>query len=187
MTAASSTALFFIAILAPPPLSDHALGLTQMLGDRHQMRASKSPPHITLYAPFRWQMERTSDLEQTLKDFGSNQQRVMLQLSGFGRFGDRVLYIQVAKTPALLDLHQNLLDHLETRLGLVDPVARRRPFTPHLTLASKNVTRKTMQAAWQDLQPHAAEFEFWGDRLTLLHHRGDRWQIQAEFPFPASS
>jgi 2'-5' RNA ligase len=71
--------------------------------------------------------------------------------------------------------------HLETTLEIIDPVGRQRPFSPHITVASRHLTRPIFQQAWSDLQTRQAEFHFVSDRLTLLIHRDQRWQIQSEF------
>lgn len=181
-----SLSRFFVAIVPPLPIQTYAANLMQMLGDRYQMRASKSPPHVTLYAPFQWPVEQLSSLETALQAFTSSYPSIPIYLSGFGAFRPRVLYVHVERTSELLNLQVQLMVHFETALELVDPVAKRRPFTPHLTLASRNVTKQTFYLAWDELQPHAAEFEFVGDRLTLLHHRGDRWHIQAEYPLQST-
>lgn len=187
MTDQPSLSRFFIAIVPPEPIQDYATQLMQMLGDRYQMRASQSPPHVTLYAPFQWSTGDRSALESALQAFTQNQPVIPMRLSGFNAFRPRVLYVHVEQTPELLNLHTHLMDHLEAALGLIDPVARRRPFTPHLTLASRNVTPKTLRLAWEDLQPHASAFDFESDRLTLLQHKGDRWHIQSDHLFMGTS
>ena len=71
---------------------------------------------------------------------------------------------------------------LEKTLGIVDLKAKQRPFSPHLTVASRNLTRQTFKQAWSELQSRQVEFKFVGDRLTLLLHNGQCWQIHSEFP-----
>lgn len=187
MNDSSSPSRFFIAIIPPEPVQDYATQLMQLLGDRYQMRASKSPPHVTLYAPFQWPSGDRPALESALHEFTQNQPVIPMRLSGFNAFRPRVLYVHVEQTPELLNLHAHLMAHLEATLGLVDPVAQRRPFTPHLTLASRNITPKTFRLAWDDLQPHTSTFDVESDRLTLLQHKGDRWHIQSDHPFMGTS
>jgi 2'-5' RNA ligase len=93
-----------------------------------------------------------------------------------------VLYINVVRTPELLRLQAALRDYLEAELGIVDPKAKQRPFAPHLTVASRNLTGATFRQAWAELQPRSFEFQFVAEQLTLLIYRGQRWQVQGEFP-----
>jgi len=176
-------ARFFVALLPPLEVQEYANQVIQELGDRYQTRTSKSPPHITLQPPFQWQIQQVSQLEQTLSNFARSQSRVSMKLSGFGAFVPRVLYIDVLKTAELLALQAALTKHLEETLEIVDPKSKSRAFAPHLTVASRNFTRLTFKQAWAELQLRPVEFEFVGDRLTLLIHDGQRWQIQSEFAF----
>lgn len=171
---------FFVALLPPLEVQEYANQVIQELGDRYQTRTSKSPPHITLQPPFQWQLQQVAPLEQTLSEFANQQPRAPVKLSGFGAFAPRVLYINVLKTIELLTLQAALATHLKETLGIVDPKSNR-AFSPHLTVASRNLTRQTFRQAWTELQTHQVEFEFVGDRLTLLIHDGQRWQIRSEF------
>lgn len=168
-----------------PPLEVHnyASQVIQELSDRYQTRTSKSPPHVTLQPPFESFLEQITFLEQRLSDFASQQSAVPVTLSGFGAFAPRVLYINVLKTAELLALQSALAAYLEENLKIADPKSRDRSFSPHLTVASRNLTSQTFKQAWTELQARQVEFEFVGDRLTLLIHDDQRWQIRSEFPF----
>ncbi|WNZ23465.1 2'-5' RNA ligase family protein [Leptolyngbya sp. NK1-12] len=172
---------FFIALLPPVEVQQDAATIIEELGQRYRTSTAKAPPHITLQPPFLW--AEVSTLENHLATFASHQSVIPIHLSGFGAFAPRVLYINVLPTPALLTVQTALSRKLETELGIVDPMAKRRPFAPHLTVASRNVTRQTFRQAWVELRSRQAEWQFVVERLTLLIHDGHRWQIQAEFPF----
>ncbi|MBD1870073.1 2'-5' RNA ligase family protein [Cyanobacteria bacterium FACHB-471] len=182
MKSDASNPRFFVALLPPLEVQEYASQVIQELGDRYQTRTSKSPPHVTLQPPFQWQLQHIARLEQALSEFANQQSQVPVALSGFGAFAPRVLYINVLKTVELLALQTALATHLEETLEIVDPKSNR-AFSPHLTVASRNLTRQTFKQAWTELQMRQVEFEFVGDRLTLLIHDGQRWQIRSEFPF----
>ncbi|NJN56192.1 MAG: 2'-5' RNA ligase family protein [Leptolyngbyaceae cyanobacterium SL_5_9] len=172
---------FFVALLPSLAVQEYAEQVIQELGDRYQTSTSKSPPHVTLQPPFQWQLQRVAQLEQVLSEFAGQWPRVSVQLSGFGAFVPRVLYINVLKTAELLALQAALATALEEALGIVDPKSKSRTFSPHLTVASRNLTRQSFRQAWTELQARQVEFEFVGDRLTLLIHDGQCWQVQSEF------
>jgi 2'-5' RNA ligase len=71
-------------------------------------------------------------------------------------------------------------------LGIVDAKAKQRGFSPHLTVASLNLTRETFRQAWSELWQQSVEFSFVGDRLTLLIYNGQNWDIRAEFSLISS-
>lgn len=183
----SSQTRFFIALILPQNVQNYANQLIQELGDRYRTRASKAPPHITLQPPFLWHLETISEVESSLSKFVQIQSAVPIQLSGFGAFAPRVLFINVLKTPELLNCQTNLMAHLAKELEIIDPVSQNRPFSPHVTIASRNLTRHTFKQIHAELQERQAEFEFICDRLTLLIHNGQRWQPHAEFPFRQAS
>lgn len=73
--------------------------------------------------------------------------------------------------------------HLETGLGIIDPVSKSRTFAPHLTVAFRDLTLQNFKTAWSELQPRQLQFEFIADYLTLLLHDGKRWNVYEEFSF----
>jgi 2'-5' RNA ligase len=181
----SAQARFFVALIPPQAIQDYASQIIQELGDRYCARTSKAVPHITLQPPFLWQTNAISELETCLTSFAHSQAQIPVMLSGFGAFPPRVLFINVLKTAELLQVQTDLMAHLEQYLGIVDPVAQRRSFSPHLTVASRNLTQQTFKQAWSELRQRSIEFEFVSDRLTLLIHNGQSWQIQSEVPLSA--
>jgi 2'-5' RNA ligase len=172
---------FFIAFLAPPVVHDYATKVIQDLRDRYGMDTAKAAPHITLIPPFEWAIASLSHLEETLQQFATSQPPIPLQISGFGRFGHRVLYLNVERTPALMTLQRSLSQQFEIVLGIADEKEKQRGFSPHLTVASRHVTRQTFQQAWAELQPQAVDFQWRGDRLTLLRHDGRQWHTHSHY------
>ncbi|MGJ3250718.1 MAG: 2'-5' RNA ligase family protein [Elainellaceae cyanobacterium] len=178
---------FFVALLLPLQVQEYANQVTKDLGDRYNTRAAKAPPHITLFPPFEWQVENVVALESSIQEFASKAVPVPVTLSGFGAFRPRVIYINVIKSPELLDLHAHLLAHLENRLGIVDPKSKSRAFSPHVTVASRNMARSVFKQAWADVSPVSVQFEFVSDRLTLLSHDGHVWQVRSGFTLNGTS
>jgi 2'-5' RNA ligase len=177
----SSTPRFFVALIPPVEIQDYAQQVIQELSDRYQTYTANAPPHITLQPPFQWSLVQAPELEQCLHMFASRWAAVPITFSGFGTFAPRILYMNVLRTPELLSLQAGLIAELEQTLGIIDPKAHRRPFSPHLTIASRNVTRETFDKAWTDLQVRPVKFEFVASCLTLLIHDGQAWQISSEY------
>ncbi|MGI0490018.1 2'-5' RNA ligase family protein [Pantanalinema rosaneae CENA516] len=179
----SQTDLYFIALLPPPEIQAETTAIKQHFSDRYHSRAAlKSPPHITLQPPFKWEADHLANLHQQLHEFALQQTAVPIALEGFAAFPPRVIYINVLKTPELLALKAALMAHLATTLNLSDPVEQRRPFSPHLTVAFRDLTRQHFKTAWADFQHRPFSAQFTVSHLTLLRHDGKRWQIHREFP-----
>jgi len=176
--------LFFVALLPPQDIQDYANQIKQYFADHYASRhAQKSPPHITLQPPFKWADHDLALLEATLREFASQKQSVPITLRGFAAFPPRVIYIDVVRSQELLTIQADFMAHMETSVGIVDPVGKKRPFAPHMTVAFRDLTKQNFKAAWPEFENRQLDFEFIADKLTLLIHDGRRWHIQSEFAF----
>ncbi|HEY9809693.1 MAG TPA: 2'-5' RNA ligase family protein [Halomicronema sp.] len=177
----NSTKRFFIALVPPPDICAYVNHIKQDFVVNYQSRrALNSPPHITLQPPFEWKSENLPILQQNLQKFAELQVPINIILSGFGAFPPRVIYVNVLKTPQLLSLQKNLATHLETSLKIIDNNSKKRPFSPHLTVAFKDLSQQNFQAAWPEYENREIEFTFKATQLSLLKHEGI-WHIETEF------
>ncbi|MBH8562198.1 2'-5' RNA ligase family protein, partial [Nostoc sp. CENA67] len=159
--------LYFIALLPPPEIQDYANQIKQYFADKYASRhAQKSPPHITLQPPFKWIDNNVPVLEASLREFASEQQPVPITLRGFAAFRPRVIYIDVVKSQELLSLQANLMARMEANLGIVDKVGKKRAFTPHMTVAFRDLTKQNFKAAWLEFENRQLYFEFTANKLT---------------------
>lgn len=180
----NAEALFFIALLPPQVIQDYATKVKRHFDLYYNSRhAFKSPPHITLFPPFKWQQEHVKILSESLSTFASSNPKIDITLDRFGAFPPRVIYIHVDRSPALLNLHQCLIEHLETSIELTDSKEKSRPYAPHMTVAFRDLTKQNFKLAWEEFKDRSLHFEFTATHLTLLKHDGQRWQIYSEFPF----
>ncbi|WP_298614361.1 2'-5' RNA ligase family protein [uncultured Thermosynechococcus sp.] len=171
---------YFIALLPDAKIQEQVTRLKQYCCDRYQSQAAlRSPPHVTLYPPFWWPDAGVGDLEQALEAFSHQAAPVELILDGFAAFPPRVIYIHVAPTPALKTLQADLVKAVAQPLNL--PPTQRHPFTPHMTIAFRDLTKENFHHAWADFQEQSFAARCWVSHLTLLVHNGRRWQIHREF------
>jgi 2'-5' RNA ligase len=175
--------LFFIALLPPEEIQEAVRSIQQDITDRFSSRAAqKSPPHITVQPPFYWNIEALSKLEDCLQVFSRGRSPVPIRLSGFGAFAPRVIYVNVVKTPELMQLKQDFDRQVVASLG-EKLVVDQRPYAPHMTVAFRDLTRQNFMAAWPEFQAKPFEFSFVARQQTLLIHNGQRWTVHTEFPF----
>lgn len=179
-----SERLFFVALLPPQSIQEEVTQIKQYFATHYQSRhALKSPPHVTLQPPFKWEADQVARLEACLQSFTANSAPVPMILDGFSAFKPRVIFVNVLKTPELLTVQQQLAALLASTLGIVDPAAKTRSFSPHMTVAFRDLTRENFKVAWAEFAQQPIHHEFSVTHLTLLQHQGDRWTIFAEFPF----
>ncbi|MEG4342227.1 2'-5' RNA ligase family protein [Microcoleus sp. A003_D6] len=177
---------FFIALVPPPDIEQHITEIKLYFAGNYNSRgALNSPPHITLQPPFHSLAADVPKLEESLNQFSANRLPIPVTLFGFAAFAPRVIYADVVKSPALLEIQQDLMSYIEANLGIVDRVSQSRPFVPHMTVAFRDLTKDNFQTAWLEFAGRSLYFEFTASALTLLLHDGSRWNISNQFPFSA--
>lgn len=181
-TATSPKTRFFIALLPPPEIQAEATRLKEYFRDRYRSQAAlRSPPHITLQAPFGWPDQERDRLIKTLTQFRFSTPSIPVQLTGFGAFPPRVIYIDVEHTPALMTLQAELSQYLAETLQVVDPRSRDHPFRPHLTVAFRDLKPVAFRQARPEFQERAIAASFELSSFTLLRHTGQQWIVHQRF------
>jgi 2'-5' RNA ligase len=178
---------YFIAVLPPQEMLDYANEVRQYFSDRYDSRKSfSSPPHVTLIPPFDWNQNPES-IQQALTTFAETTAAFPITLSGFGRFPQNVIYINVLKDEPLLTLQSRLTDHCRATLGLTSHYSNQPvdlPFVPHMTVAFRDLTTENFKNAWTEFESKPLglsnqsdrTYQFLCDRLALLKHDGQVWQ-----------
>lgn len=175
---------FFIALLPPDEIQQVVRKVQQHFVEVYNSSAAlRSPPHITLQPPFEWELKDLPKLEQTLTEFVKTRSPIPIILDGFAAFKPRVIFINVIKTPELLEGQKALMNHLELSLEIVHEVSKNRFYAPHLTVAFRDLTKQNFYQAWDEFKQQELYFEFLVPQLTLLIHNGKSWDISQEFSF----
>ena len=175
---------FFVALLPPEDVRVKANEIKGVMRDRYSSKAAfRSPPHVTLLAPFEWPIKEVPTLSNTLRQFAETQAPVPITLDGFNAFAPHVIYIDVVKGDRLMNLQPKLLDHLEEQIGLVSKRDRSRSFIPHLTVAFRDLKPNMFRQAWSVFQHQEIHFDFTVRQLTLLVHDGKLWTAKENYDF----
>ncbi|RZM77461.1 2'-5' RNA ligase family protein [Leptolyngbya iicbica LK] len=172
----ASQSRYFLALMPPPDIQAAATALKHYFRENYRSQAAlKSPPHITLQAPFTWPDEERDRLFATLAAFRPSALPIPVHLSGFGAFPPRVIFLAVQPTPALMQLQAELSQYLAATLDLVDRRSRDRPFRPHLTVAFRDLKPAAFRHAWPEFEQRSADYRFTSSAITLLRHTGKTW------------
>jgi 2'-5' RNA ligase len=182
----SSDVLLYIAVLPDArtagEVTEFKLLLAERFGARHALR---SPPHITLFPPFRWVESRLGEFALGLAAFSAARQGFELTLRDFNRFGSRVLYVDVAPSLALEALERQLVDFLERVFGLSS--SQPHGFHPHMTIAHKDLSQDVFSQAWGYFSGRAYERSFPVGSLACLRHNAKGWEVWQSFPLGSGS
>ena len=172
--------LYLLALLPPEPVFSQTWALKQevhgLTGSRNAVRL---PPHITLLPPLRESLDFEQQCVAALVAFAAREAAFEVALDGFAWFGDRTLFVRVSEGAALRALHARLMSWCAAHLPQVRP--EHRPYTPHLTLATRDLPPAQVPALRQLFAGRAYVAAFAVAQLTLFCHDGQQWQPRATF------
>lgn len=179
-------ALYLVALLPPEPVFSETWALKQEVNRRTGSRnAVRLPPHITLLPPTRQPNEFEAACTAALAAFAATQASFRIGLDGFAWFNDRTLFVRVSEAAALQAFHAALMAWCQTHLPAVRPESR--PFTPHLTLATRDLPPAQVPALRELFAARSYAGSFAVHSITLFRHDGQHWQPRATFALPPAS
>lgn len=178
----STTHLYFIAVIPGGELQERIKEIRQDFARRfNSRRALKVIPHITLKAPFIIPAELHPGLLQWFGDFTPEQKTFITSLNSFGAFpnkGKPVVFIRPVNHAELSMLQQHLINSFkEFAPFLLQPVDKK--FTPHVTVAYRDLSPDNFQLAWSEYKDKAFEGVFEVNEVHLLQHTGGQWHVIA--------
>ena len=124
-------------------------------------------------------------LNEALAAIAHEQAPFAVYTAGLGIFTGPhpIVYVPVAKSAALLALHQTLWEAARpfaiTPNLLYDPER----WMPHITLAYQNSDAARLGCAVSDIAFQAVELTIWVDELVLLGHTMGQGEVICRYPF----
>ena len=174
--------LYFIALLPDLEIQQEVTAFKQECAVQfNASHALKSPPHITLIPPFRWNPKEMEKLKLSLVDFAFDQLSFSIYLNGFASFPPRVLFVDVEQNETLVALQSDLLKHLQQQLHFKNKNAQR--FHPHMTIAHRDLEEAVFPTAWAYFSKIKYERQCLAGDLVLLQHINRKWEILERFDF----
>jgi 2'-5' RNA ligase len=175
-------ALYFLAVLPPAPLAEEIMAIQRAMCEQYNSKAAlRSPPHITLHMPFQWKEKKEDILIERFQEFASRQRGFTLKLENFGCFEPRVIFVMVTPSARLETLHNDLYRCCKIHLGLFNARYKNLPFHPHLTIAFRDLKKIRFYEAWKEFSAKPFFASFAVNRIALLKHDGNQWNVSREF------
>lgn len=106
-----------------------------------------------------------------------------VQLKNFNSFEPRVIYIDVQESIELRVLQKKIAGEARKSLGVFNDDYKNRGFTPHITVAFRDLKKPEFLKAWEKMKDEVFESVFKVEDLCLLKHNGDHWEIIKRFSF----
>ena len=178
------TNLFFIALLTPEAVAQKIIALQKTVSEKyHSNHSLKSPPHVTLMPPFKYDGIFEKDINNPLMEFFLRSSPFTIQLEDFSCFEkNRVIFINVIKTENVNRLFSGLTEFVKNNLPTVLP-HQHPTFTPHITIASRDLRKEMFRNAWNEFKEKTFQ-ETWAVKSAfLLQHTGKEWIPVLEFKF----
>lgn len=176
------TDLYFAGLVPPATLSDEITAMKEQISRRFgSAHALKSPPHITLIAPFRATANEIDMLISALEEVVATVKPFRVSLSGFGSFGKRVVYVHVPDHAAIECLHKSLVK--ASRQVVPGMTGQESPFHPHITLATRDLTPAACDGIISFVNTKKFTGEFTADSVVLFRYNGKQWDTVAELFF----
>jgi len=177
-------ALYYIAVVLPSPQADAVKILQNRAHTEYHSRAAlRSPPHITLQAPFRLALDQVGVLKQVLTEFASSYSPVSIELDGFGCFPPRVVFVRVIENQALSLIQHDLIKTLTENQMVGSGEQGSRAFHPHITIAFRDLIQRHFRSLWGEVEHESFVGRFTAGGITLLRHNGKIWTAEADFLF----
>lgn len=167
--------LYFLAIVPPLPLKNELQLLKTSFAEKYNCKAAlKSPPHITLHMPFRFQEKKEDILLEHLNKL-TGITPFPVHLNNFGCFSPKVIYVKVENT-SQLNLLFDKLQFTMKGLNVFNAGYKNRGFNPHLTIAFRDLKKSVFPMAWDTYKNETYSENFLVENFMLLKHNGKHWE-----------
>jgi 2'-5' RNA ligase len=174
---------YFLALIPPAHILEKAHHIKQLIRDEFGVKyALKSPPHITMKMPFNYNEAKEEVLEKKLFDFLEGQGRFLVKICGVGTFGNRVIYLNIEKSPELALFQSSLKTFCKRELNLVDELSDRN-YHPHLTVAFKDIKPNLFPEIYKLVEKNAFDQGFVAEDLVILKRVEHNWKVDKKLVF----
>lgn len=141
-------------------------------------KSSKLPAHFTIKSPF--ESDNISDLEVILKNFADKNKKQRYTIKGYDHFDDRVIYMKVLMSKEGIELHNKLIDVLDSisYINFTSTDGKNKVF--HVTISSKRI-QKIFNELWDYVTNIPCEFTCYFDNISIYKWENNTWNLHKEF------
>jgi 2'-5' RNA ligase len=169
--------MYYLALVLPEEINKKVLTLKQMMLERFECRVGlKSPAHITLIPPFWMEPGMEENFIRDTDMLAADLKPFLLQTRDFSCFKPRTLFIDVAPNVELQESKKKTDVFFSERkhYGLK---IENRAFHPHITIATRDLHKKTFYEAWALFENKSFREECLIDGLSVLRHNQKNWDV----------
>ncbi|MBX2905614.1 MAG: 2'-5' RNA ligase family protein [Taibaiella sp.] len=187
MPSARTKRLYMFAIMPPANLAERIDCERHYFAEKYNSRAALKPPvHITVFPPF-WDTDDLPERVKGLHEWAKTRVPVDIELRNFDWFDNRrspVLYIYVARSRELADLHAAFIVQLKNMLPEVELMNE---YKPHFTIGYRDIPEELLPQIREEYATRPFEGTFKASSIFLWEHDGSRWNVIGEYCFRGES
>ncbi|PKK37838.1 hypothetical protein BWI96_05095 [Siphonobacter sp. SORGH_AS_0500] len=177
---------YLLAALPPEDLAQQVWFYKRHVAETcGSVRGMRVLPHITYIPPFTLPEQDVTMVEQGLAGLIQSFQAESVRLEGFGYFSGKkshVIYVAVEKTELMQQQYTELMAYAVEN-SLLSESQLRPSFTPHLTIAYRDLSEEKFQLTWPYFKDRPFSETMLLNHLWLLKHEGKNWEPMTRFDF----
>lgn len=176
--------IYFIAYLLQGEAKDFHEQLVKDIAkkfDVHYREQKKIPAHITLKEPFK--TNRIEDIEKILASFVKKHGSSSLQIQGFNHFGNKVIFQDIYPSEEAKKTMLALFKELKKIPWMQWQKHSGKDLILHATIAYKDIQPKCNDI-WGYVSKISYNYVVPFDKITILKHENNQWQVYKEYEFP---
>lgn len=169
--------MYFIALVLPQHLNEKVLAYKTMMLERYKCKVGlKSPAHITLVPPFWMEEEKEQSLVNDINAVSSQFHPFTIATNNFSAFRPRTIFIATHPNDQLNELKKTL-DRFFKNNPLYPVKAETRPFHPHITIATRDLFKKSFYEIWPWFEGKSFSEEWIAEGISVLRHNKKNWDV----------
>ncbi|MFM2385954.1 MAG: hypothetical protein RL660_711 [Bacteroidota bacterium] len=173
--------MYYIAILCPLEIDEQMDNYKQFMRANYGCEmAGKSPAHVTLVNPFFLSEGKHKDLIEKLEAFDSIVTDVDIVVDGFNHFDNRVIFADVLGNENLTALQEQLENYLRNT-GFPFIREAKKPFHPHVTIATRDIKPEHFDAAWANFEGKTFQGSFSTNSIHVMKLVDEKWVHDKQF------
>jgi len=171
---------FFIGICPPHRIEEDVHRIKEEFRQKYGLTgAFRSKAHITLQMPFNLSIKKVDEFILQLSELLKGKKPFEIQLTDFGKFEPRVVFIQVDENREL-DAHQKSIEKFLKQFQIFDSTHKNNGFNPHITIAFRDLKKPIFYKVWNEVKERSFTANFLANSVTVFKHNGESWDVFKE-------
>ncbi|HEU4633657.1 MAG TPA: 2'-5' RNA ligase family protein [Flavisolibacter sp.] len=169
--------MYFVAIVLPQRLNEKIRSYKNFMLERFACSVGlKSPAHITMIPPFWMEVEKENGFLNAVDFLSNSFYPFSIVTNNFSAFRPRTIFIDV-KPNEQLNRIKLLTDHFFKQRPEYKTKIDNRPFHPHITIATRDLHKKSFYDAWAFFENGNFSEEWTAEDISVLRHNKRNWDV----------